>query len=241
MMGCVLGFVACFGAGPARAEAPVVFAAASLRGALDAVAEAYGGAVLSYGGSGSMARQVAQGAPADVVILASDEWMEWLVAQGAVPEAQVLLGNSLVLIGPAGAEAMAEISAETILARLGGGRLAMGHAQSVPAGIYARDWLEGAGLWEALSPHLAETENVRVALAFVARGEAPLGIVYGTDALADPGVQVLYEVPEERHAQIVYPAAALTPKGNSFLTFLEGSEAKEIFEAYGFRPMAEDP
>ena len=231
---CALGVAACIGAGAARAEAPVVFAAASLRGALDAVAEAYGGAVLSYGGSGAMARQVAQGAPADFVMLASEEWMEWLVTQGAVRQARGLLSNSLVLIGPAGAEDMPKISDEALLARLDGGRLAMGQSQSVPAGIYARDWLEGAGLWEALSPHLAETENVRVALAFVARGEAPLGIVYATDALADPGVRVLYAVPDDSHALIVYPAAALTQAGEDFLSFLEGSEAQAIFETYGF-------
>ncbi len=240
-MGCMLGLATCLGAEAARAEAPVVFAAASLRGALDAAAEAYGGAVLSYGGSGSMARQVAQGAPSDLVMLASEEWMEWLVTQGAVPEARGLLSNSLVLIGPAGAADMPEISAEAVLARLDGGRLAMGQSQSVPAGIYARDWLEGAGLWEALSPHLAETENVRVALAFVAREEAPLGIVYATDALADPGVRVLYEVPEDSHATIVYPATALTPVGEDFLSFLEGPEAKLIFETYGFDLVAEGP
>ena len=240
-VGLAAGLAAGSVAAPAQAEGPSVFAAASLREALDDAAGAYGGVVVSYGGSGTMARQVAQGAPADAVILAHEDWMDWLVAQGAVSGAHTLLSNSLVLIGPADAADLPDVSAQALLARLDGGRMAMGQTQSVPAGIYGRAWLEGAGLWEALSPHLAETENVRVALAFVARGEAPLGLVYATDALADPGVRVLYEVPAGGHPPIVYPAAALTEAGRDFLAFLAGSEAQLIFARRGFRPVVENP
>lgn len=236
-----LGFAALTAPAQAASDAPLVFAAASLRGALDEAAEAYGGAVLSYGGSGTMARQVAGGAPADLVILASEDWMTWLVAQGGAARAEALLSNSLVLIGAADAEPLATPTAASLLARLSGGRLAMGQTQSVPAGIYGRAWLEQAGLWAALSPHLAETENVRVALALVARGEAPLGLVYATDAQADPGVRTVYEVPRDAHPVILYPAAALTDDGEKFLDFLEGSEAQLIFARYGFLPAPEGP
>ena len=221
----------------AGAETVTVFAAASLRDALEQIAAGYPDeVVLSYGGSGTMARQVAAGAPADVVVLASTEWTDWLADQGALPRgrAVAIARNGLVVIGPAGA---ADIDPATLPARLGDGRLAMGQRDAVPAGAYARQWLENAGLWEALSPRLAETDNVRAALALVSRGQAPYGVVYRTDALADVGVGVVFDVPDDLHDPILYPAAALTNAGDAFLTYLAGPEAAGVLAAHGFLPV----
>ncbi|TMM55196.1 molybdate ABC transporter substrate-binding protein [Sulfitobacter sabulilitoris] len=228
---------------PARAQAqdPVtVFAAASLRGALDDIARTYPApVVVSYGGSGTMARQIALGAPADLVILASPDWMDWLRDQGALADRKRvdLLRNRLVLIGPAGARPLPNPDAAALLDALQGGRLAMGQRAAVPAGIYARAWLAGIGAWDALAPHLAETDNVRAALALVARGEATLGVVYATDAAADTSVDVLWTVPEDRHPPIVYPAAALSDAGDAFLRHLGMTDARDTFEQHGFLPI----
>jgi len=222
----------------ASSEANVtVFAAASLQGVLDALAGRYpGGAAVSAGGSGTIARQIANGAPADAVILANADWMDWLESEGMIDPARRidLLGNRLVLIAPAGTPDLDDTSAAGLLARLDGGRLAMGQTNGVPAGIYGRQWLVNAGLWQALAPHLAETENVRAALALVARSEAPLGVVYATDAAAETGVRVIYEVPEALHDPIVYPAAPLNDRGADFMGFLQSDAAQALFAAHGF-------
>lgn len=228
---------------PAAAEAPVtVFAAASLKNALDEVADGFSGkVVISYGGSGTLARQVAAGAPADVVILANTAWMDWLSKRGAVAadSRRNLLGNRLVLVGPAGAHGFDVISSEALLERLAGGRLAVGNTAGVPAGIYARQWLESAGMWADIAPHLAETENVRAALALVSRGEAPLGVVYATDAAADNGVTVLHRVGPSPQAPILYPVARVTGgtggQGDAFMLYLFSESARDVFEAYGFK------
>ncbi|MFD0858916.1 molybdate ABC transporter substrate-binding protein [Roseovarius aquimarinus] len=235
---CLLALVAA----PAPAAPKVtVFAAASLSDVLEKIAQIYPGeVVVSASGSGTIARQIAQGAPADAVILANAEWMDWLEAEGHVAAgARVdLLGNRLVLIAPAGTPDLPETSAASLIARLGGGRLAIGQTEGVPAGIYGREWLEAAGLWDALRPHLAQTDNVRAVLALVARGEAPLGIVYATDAVAEPSVRVLHEVGQALHSPIVYPAAALTPAGADFIAFLDQEAARAIFVEAGFLPPA---
>lgn len=220
-------------AGTARAEPLRVFAAASLQGPLDAVAESWANDVrVSYGGSGTLARQISLGAPADVVILANVAWMNWLVDQGHLTDATDLLSNRLVLIGPAGSAPLPDPSADDLLARLDGGRLAMGQHLSVPAGIYAQAWLAGIDAWDALRPHLAETDNVRAALVLVARGEMPLGVVYASDAISTDAVSVLWTVPADQHPPIRYPAAALTDAGAEFLAFLTAETAR--FEAAGF-------
>ncbi|MEM8654798.1 MAG: molybdate ABC transporter substrate-binding protein [Pseudomonadota bacterium] len=219
---------------PALAEPVRVFAAASLQGPLDAVADVWSDdVVISYGGSGAMARQVSQGAPADVVILANTTWSDWLVARGHVTsEPRTLLSNRLVVIGPAGASPLPDTAPDTLRARLQGGRLAMGQHMSVPAGIYAQQWLDRVGAWDALRPYLAETENVRAALAFVARGEAPLGIVYASDAVASADVTVLWSVPATAHDPIIYPGLALTDTGTAFLDHLSANI--DAFLAAGF-------
>lgn len=226
----------CIAAVPALARDLTVFAAASLRGALDEVAALSDTSVaISYGGSGAMARQVAQGAPADVVVLANPQWMVWLQDQGIVAAdlPVTLLTNTLVLIGHDG-PALPDPDADTLLDRLGDRRLAMGQRQSVPAGIYARAWLEHIGAWDRLVPHLAEVENVRAALALVARGDAPLGVVYGSDALAEPNVTVLWQIPDDQHPPITYPAAALSSEGAQFMDILRSPQAAGIFKKYGF-------
>lgn len=236
----LLLFLALVPAGSTAAEPLIVFAAASLRGALDQIAEMTDAEVsLAYGGSGTMARQVAAGAPADAVILASPDWMNWLVASGAplAGPPRPVLGNTLVVIGPAGSAALS--GPEQIPGRLGTGRLAMGHHDAVPAGVYARQWLSASGLWEAVAPRLAETDNVRAALAYVARGATPLGIVYGSDALASDAVDVVWEVAPERHDPILYMAAALSAGGQDFLDTLSGPEVAAIFRAHGFAPVRE--
>lgn len=221
-----------------RAETPVtVFAAASLKKALDQVALEWPGKVtISYSGSGALARQVEQGAPADVIILANSHWMDRLQDNGVIDAARRkdLLGNRLVLVAKPGHPPIVADQPGAILQALNGGRLAIGQTTSVPAGIYGRAWLENIGLWEELAPHLAETENVRAALAFVTRQETPLGLVYASDASAEPGVEVVYEIPEHLHPKIIYPAGALTPEGEIFLSFLIQPKILQTFETYGF-------
>ncbi|MFN3209623.1 MAG: molybdate ABC transporter substrate-binding protein [Roseovarius sp.] len=236
-------------AGHARADDPVtIFAAASLRGALEAALDGAAADVrISYGGSGTMARQVAQGAPADVVILANVSWMDWLEEQDLLAgESRLdLLGNRLVLIGPEGAEPLTRPDAEGLLGRLDGGRIAVGQTEAVPAGIYAREWMQAAGLWEALRPHLAETENVRAALALVSRGETPLGVVYASDAQADTGVVVLHAIDEEMHAPILYPMARVAGRDSdaarTVVARLQSKSAADAFAARGFTVIGQQP
>ena len=221
---------------PATAERVTVFAAASLRGVLEDIAAGFDGEVtLSFGGSGTLARQVSAGAPADVIALASPLWMDWLTEQGLIgtDAARTVARNSLVVIGPARAAPLA--TPENLLPRLDGGRLAMGQRDAVPAGAYAQAWLRASGLWPEVHDQLAETDNVRAALALVARGEVPLGVVYATDATAEPRVSVVFEVPQASSGPIVYPAAAITPKGKPFLEHLTSPAAQALFAAHGFR------
>lgn len=235
---CALLFI--FSPGVA-AERVTVFAAASLRGALDEViADTTSSVVVSYAGSGLIARQVAQGAPADVILLANAAWMDWLESQKLLDhDSRIdLLGNRLVLVGPADAPDLPAISAMALTNRLAGSRLAIGQTMGVPAGIYARQWLESNNLWSSLSPHLAEVENVRMALALVARGEAPLGLVYVSDALAEPGVRILHDIDAFDHDPIIYPVAVirdrLTPDVSAFMTVLQSPSAAAIFARHGF-------
>lgn len=223
-----------------------VFAAASLKEALDEVNAAYRQAkgveiVTSYAGSGALIKQIEQGAPADVFISADMESMDYGVTKKAVQEKSRvnLLGNQLVLIaakdsGPGNVS----IDRNTDLAALAGqGRIATGNVTAVPVGRYARAALEKLGLWLSVRSKLAMVDNVRLALAFVARGEAPLGIVYATDAKAEPKVKVVGTFPEDSHPPIVYPAAltaAAKPGAADYLDFLQAQGARLIFEKRGF-------
>lgn len=229
-------------AGPSQAQQPLtVFAAASLKNALDEAAKGWQApVVISYGGSGTMARQVAYGAPADVVVLANADWMAWLDGQGGLASKPItLLGNRLVMIGPKNAPSQS-VDEASLAQTLGQGRLAIGQTNAVPAGIYGREWLQNSGLWPVVATRLAETENVRAALALVARNEAPLGIVYASDAVAEARVSIVHEISPKLHGPITYPAAVTTVAqqegAQAFLTYLQSDAARLIFLAHGFLP-----
>ncbi len=223
----------------------VVFAAASLKDALDEVVAGYPGAkpALSYAASSALARQIDAGAPASIFISADLEWMDYLEARGLVQAGtrRNLLGNSLVLIVPAASAASLAIAPGMPLAQaLGDGRLALADPRYVPAGKYARAALEKLGVWGSISTKLAAAENVRAALAFVARGEAPLGIVYETDARAEAKVRILARFDPALHPPVVYPMAlmqAAPAPAREFAAHLSGDRARHVFEKHGFRPL----
>lgn len=226
-------------AAPLRAEPLTVFAAASLGGALDAVAEAWAGEVtISYAGSATLARQIEAGAPADVVILASTDWMDHLVGAGAVEGDSVTtpLANRLVLAVPVDT-LLPDRSLRAALDHLPtDARIATGLTEAVPAGIYARQTLEALELWNDLSPRLVQTENVRVALALVARAEVAAAFVYVTDAMAEPRVAIAAHVPPGLHDPIRYPAARVSrsdhPEAAAFLDHLSAAHA--VFAQHGY-------
>ncbi|HEX4303592.1 MAG TPA: molybdate ABC transporter substrate-binding protein [Rhizomicrobium sp.] len=229
----------------AQAGTITVFAAASLTDALGDVGKAYkaktgNDAAFSFAASSTLARQVEASGGADVFMSADTDWMEYLDSRGLIQHdtRKNLLGNHLVLIAPAGANVSLTVAPHfDLLGALGGGRLSIADPDSVPAGKYARTSLTTLGVWNSVVNHLVNAENVRVALAYVSRGEAPLGIVYTTDALSDKGVHIVGTFPENTHAPIVYPAALIKdakPEAKAFLDFLGGPEARAIFEKDGF-------
>jgi molybdate transport system substrate-binding protein len=229
----------------ARAEQPVtVFAAASLSDVLEAVGHAYeakgGRVVFSFASSSALARQIEASGGADIFISADEDWMDELGNRGLLAPGtrRTIAGNRLVLIAPADSQLAVRIAPKfDLLAALHGGRLALADPESVPAGKYARAALTALGAWETVAPHLAPAENVRAALAYVARGEAPLGIVYATDANAEPRVKLVGTFPDGTHPPIVYPAALLKgakPQAKAFLAFLTGAEARAMFARAGF-------
>jgi molybdate transport system substrate-binding protein len=230
----------------AHADEVVVFAAASLRNALDVVTTAWTEgtgktAVVSYAASSALARQIEAGAPADIFVSADLDWMDYLAAAGLIDPAsrRSLLGNRLVLVASGGGAASVAIGPGVDLAgALDGGRLAIADPAAVPAGRYAKAALQGLGLWDGVADQLAPTENVRAALALVATGEAPLGIVYATDAVAEPGVTVVGSFPPDSHPPIIYPVARIAasdnPAARDLLGFLVTDAARAAFEAQGF-------
>ncbi len=238
------------GAGGAAAagKPPLVLAAASLQEALNAAADAWAAKnhvrpVISYAASSALARQIMAGAPADLFISADEPWMDAVAAQKLLrPGARaVLLTNRLVLIAPKGQGGVLAIRHGFPLARaLGEGRLAMADPDAVPAGKYGKAALTALGVWPDVEGRLARAENVRAALALVARGEAPYGIVYATDALAEPNVRVIGTFPANSHPPIRYPVAVLTsaqsPDASSFYHFLLSGAAQRIFRQHGFGP-----
>ena len=238
--------VASLGAGPAAAADIVVFAAASLKNALDEATTAFqrsgGGTVsVSYGASSALAKQLERGAPADIFISADRDWMDWADQRGLIRGGtrKDLLGNHLVLVAPAASARMVDIKPGFPLASLlGDGRLAVADPDAVPAGKYAKAALETLGVWRSVEPKLAPAENVRAALFFVARGEAPLGIVYQTDATAETQVRIVGVFPDDTHPPIVYPialaASSKNPDARRYLDFLESAATKPAFEKQGF-------
>lgn len=237
------------GAAPARAEPPVtVFAAASLQGVMAAVSHAWTSQGhpnlrVSLDSSGTLARQIEQGAPAQIFISADEKWMDRLAKQALlVPGSRKdLLTNTLVLICPADqAHPLAVKPGFDLASQLGPrGRLAVGDPDSVPAGIYAKQALIHLGVWAQVASRLAPAANVKAALLLVERGEAPAGVVYRTDALADPKVKLIGTFPNSSHDPITYPIALIgkqtgTPQAAGLLQFLEGTQARAIYAANGF-------
>jgi molybdate transport system substrate-binding protein len=244
-----IGLVLLCAASVLRAQTPapvLVFAAASMQTAIDelspAITQATGVPVkASYAASSALARQIESGAPADIFISADLDWMDY-VAQRHLIRAESrtnLLGNDLVMIAPAGRPVSLTIGPGfPLAAALGNDRLAVADPASVPAGKYAKEALTSLGVWESVVGKLAPAENVRAALLLVSRAEAPLGIVYRTDALVDKGVAVVGAFPDASHAPIVYPAALTStsaPAAARVLEFLRGAAAKPVFERLGFK------
>ena len=221
-----------------------VFAAASMKNALDDANAAFTKAssvkvVASYDASSALIKQIEAGAPADVFVSADLKWMDYGVEKKVIDNATRvnLLGNTLVLIAPKDSKIdNVTIAPGFDLAKLAGdGRVATGDVKAVPVGIYAKQALEALGAWAAVEPKMAMTSNVRAALILVARGEAPLGIVYSTDAKVEPGVKIVGTFPENTHPPIIYPVAATVnakPDTAAYLKFLRSAGA--IFERYGF-------
>lgn len=232
---------------PASAQEKVtVFAAASLKNALDAANTAWTEetkteTTVSYAASSALAKQIEAGAPADVFISADLAWMDYLGEKNLIkPETRSnLLGNRIVLIAPKDAAKAVDIKKGFDLAGLiGDGKLAMGAVDSVPAGKYGKAALESLGVWASVEGKVAGAESVRAALALVSRGEAPYGIVYQTDAAADTGVAIVGTFPEDSHPPIIYPIAvlkdSLTSQAASYLEFLKSEKAAPLFEKQGF-------
>lgn len=236
-------------AGPAPVD---LFAAASLRDVMDAAIADHlrrsGRTVrATYAGSAQLARQIAQGAPADLFISADERWMDWLDQRGLIVSAarHRVAGNGLVLIAPVSASsALLDLASPTELAgRLGDGRLAIAEA-STPSGRYGQEALTRLNLWQGIKDRLAPGDDVRAALSLVARGEVPLGLVYATDARAEPRVRVVATLPAASHAPIVYPAAPVRRQdgqgdpaaAQAFLDLLAGADGQALFRRFGFAP-----
>jgi len=245
----VLGLALVCSTVSAQAKDVVVFAAASLKNALDDAAAAWKQdagktIVISYAASNALAKQIEAGAPADLFFSADLDWMDYAASKNLIrPGTRTnILGNELVLIAPKNSSLQVDLRSGVDLASLlGNGRLAMGQVDAVPAGKYGKAALEKLGGWESVKDRIAQTENVRAALLLVSRGEAPLGIVYKTDAISDPNLRIVATFPEGTHPAIVYPVALTADSSNpdaaSFLDFLRSARAKPLFEKQGFTVM----
>ncbi|MEE4450409.1 molybdate ABC transporter substrate-binding protein [Novosphingobium resinovorum] len=233
-------------AAAAPAQPPLVLAAASLQESMNAAADAWARKGhprprISFAASSALARQIASGAPADLFVSADEPWMDDIQGKGLVRKGTRLsfLRNDLVLIAPRASTVRLTIGRGMRLDRaLGNGRLAVADPAGVPAGIYAKQALTRLGAWPSVQDRLAPGDSVRAALALVSRGAAPLGIVYATDARADPGVRVVAAFPASSHDPISYPVATLTasrnPQGEAFRRFLVSAEGKAVFRRFGF-------
>ena len=246
-LGAALAIGLAFGPAGAHAGDVTVFAAASLKNALDHVAASYKeqtgkNVVISYAASSALAKQIEQGGPADIFFSADLDWMNYLEEQDLIRKEtrRTLLGNTIVLVAPKDSIATITIGpGMDLAARLGtDGKLAMANVHSVPAGKYGKAALESLGAWASVADRVVQADNVRAALAFVARGEAPLGIVYRTDANAEPAVRVLGAFPEESHPPILYPVAITAASKNSdaraFFDFMQSEAARGAYERQGF-------
>lgn len=232
-------------AAPAR-QPPTVLAAASLQESMNAAADAWKAKGhprprISFAGSSALARQIEAGAPADIFVSADEPWMDEVQSRGLLRKGTRVsfLRNSLVLVAPRASTVRLRIAPGMALAgALGGGRLAIADPAGVPAGVYAKQALTKLGVWNSVQGRLAPGESVRAALALVSRGVAPLGIVYATDARADPGVRVVGVFPPASHDPISYPVAVIAssrnPEADAFRRYLVSAEGKAVFRRFGF-------
>jgi molybdate transport system substrate-binding protein len=243
----LLSLIALLLSAPAATADVTVFAAASLKTALDEIAADYTEATgtkvaMSYGGSSALAKQIAEGAPGDIFLSASTAWMDDLESKTLIRPGtrRDLLGNRLILVGTKDTAPVTVAAGLDLAGLLGGGKLSMALVDSVPAGQYGKEALESLGLWDSVEASVVQSENVRAALQLVALGEAPYGIVYASDAVAEPGVTVVGTFPEESHSPIVYPGALTVAAGDeaaAFLDHLASPDAMAIFQANGFQPL----
>lgn len=245
-LGCLAAsFAAILAASPALAETITVFAAASLKSALTEIGAQWqvssGHSVtFSFAGTSTLARQIQQGAPADIFIAASADWMDEVIASGDVraDTRRDILGNTLVLIAHDPAAKPITLTADVDLAAmLGGGKLGMALVDAVPAGIYGKQALQSLGLWDAVAGQIAQADSVAGALNFVITGAVPFGVVYATDVKGVQGAQVIGTFPAGSHEQITYTAALTAqakPTAQAFLDFLRSSSATAIWENAGF-------
>ena len=241
-----LALLLAVGSSLAMAADVTVFAAASLKEALDEQARQFEAGtgnkvIISYAASNALAKQIEAGAPADIFISADLEWMDYVGQRNLIaPGTRVnLLRNTLVLIAPSSSKTAVKIAPNFALAgALGADKLAMADPDSVPAGKYGRSALEKLGVWSSVEKQVARAENVRAALALVSRGEAPFGIVYATDALSDKGVRIVDTFPPDTYPPIVYPGALLvsskSPASKPLLDYLRSPPARGVWEKYGF-------
>jgi molybdate transport system substrate-binding protein len=245
--------LACLSSAPAGAQQTdmIVFAAASLKNALDAVnlqwrKETGKKAAISYAASSALAKQIEHGAPAQMFVSADVDWMDYLARKHLIraDTRSNLLGNRIVLIAAKDKAAKVDIKPGFDLAKLlGDGRLAMANVDAVPAGKYGKAALQSLGVWASVSSRIAQAENVRAALLLVSRGEAPAGIVYRTDAAADPNVAIIGTFPDATHPPIIYPVAltanAAHPDAAAFLAYIRSDRAATLFEAQGFTVLSQ--
>jgi molybdate transport system substrate-binding protein len=244
-----LGLALALSLAPGIAQAQdtmVIFAAASLKNALDEIAATWSKDTgkpmpkISYGASSALAKQIEQAAPADMFISADLDWMNYVEGKNLIKaDTRFLLGNKIVVIAPKDSKITTlDIKGADLAKALNGGRIAMANVDAVPAGKYGKAALEKLGAWNDVKDHLAQADNVRAALLLVARGEAPLGIVYSTDAAVEPSVKIVAAFPEGSHAPIIYPAALTRDSKNAdakaFLDFLRSAKARTSFEKQGF-------
>jgi len=242
----VLIFATTTGASAQNKTRVLVFAAASMKNVLEVLGEEYErdcqcSVVLSLASSGTLARQIEAGAPADIFISADLEWMEWLANRNTIEaEGQkVIAKNRLIIVESVDRQNSAPREAAEILSK---GRIAIANPTSVPAGRYARQALQRLGLWEKYSSRMVFGENVRVSLSLAARGDVGTAIVYQSDLFVEPRVKLAYVFEEGSHQPIVYPAVVVGTgaKAEEFLTFLSSSPAKRIFEKFGFTAVGDD-
>lgn len=252
MAGIIVGLIAVFCAVTTSVRAAdkiTVFAAASLKESLDEVAASFAEqknapqVVISYAASSALAKQIEQAAPADIFISADEDWTDYLDARGLIikESRSDLLGNKLVLVVPSSLVITSLPNLETVLKDLSQGGLAMADPDSVPAGKYGKAALTHLKAWDAVAAKVVRAENVRAALAIVARGETKYGIVYATDAAAEPKVKLLHEFPSASYPEIRYPVAATktaAPETTQFLTYLKSPAAQKIFTQRGFTYLA---